>query len=122
MAMAAPRKSSDAAGSTARFLAVSGLAVTGLIVLLVVAGALDGDSGSSVASHPPTTATTTQTRPVERYYVIEQGDTFDAIAEKVGIDSSELQELNPNLDTQQLPVTGCINLVPEGCKALAQGG
>jgi len=33
-----------------------------------------------------------------------------------------LEELNPNLDTQLLPEKGCVNLVPEGCKVLAEGG
>ena len=35
---------------------------------------------------------------------------------------SRLEELNPNLDTQLLPEKGCVNLVPKGCKVLANGG
>ena len=57
-----------------------------------------------------------------KYYVVQPGDTFAGIASKEGFSVTALEKLNPNLDTQLLPEKGCMNLVPEGCKVLANGG
>ena len=122
--MAPRRQTSEGPGdSTARILAVFALAITAIIVLVVVVGSLGGDSGSSSQpAQPSGTRPATTPKPATKYYVIQQNDTFDGIAAKVGVPSSELQRLNPELDTQQLPLSGCVNVVPDGCKAQAQGG
>ena len=54
--------------------------------------------------------------------MVQPGDTFGGIADKEGIPIARLEKLNPNLDTQLLPQKGCVDLVPNGCKALANGG
>ena len=54
--------------------------------------------------------------------MVQPGDTFGGIAQKEGIPIARLEELNPKLDTQLLPQKGCVDLVPDGCKVLANGG
>ncbi len=54
--------------------------------------------------------------------MVQPGDTFAGIAHKEGVSVSRLEKLNPNLDTQLLPEKGCVDLVPKGCKVLANGG
>jgi LysM repeat protein len=115
-----PTQSSSSGSATARALAVLALLTALVASTAVITGSLGSDSGDgrsrdhSRASQPK--------HPTEKYYVIQAGDTFDAIAAKAGIDPTKLAQLNPDLDTQQLPITGCVNLVPEGCKILTQGG
>jgi LysM repeat protein len=104
----------------ARILAVMALVIAAVVVIVVVSSSLGGSDESSEANRPADTQ-----KPEEKeskYYVVEPGDTFAGIAEEQGISVPRLEELNPNLDTQLLPEKGCVNLVPEGCKILAEGG
>jgi LysM repeat protein len=105
----------------ARILAVIGLAVAAVVVVVVISTSLGGDDegskGSSGAGGP-----NKEKEQQDKYYVVQPGDTFAEIAAKEGFSVPRLEELNPNLDTQLLPEQGCINLVPEGCKILAEGG
>jgi LysM repeat protein len=109
---------SSSAGSAARILAVIALVAAAIVVVVVVAssvgGSGDGSSGSRHASEGG--------KPAQKYYVVQPGDTFAGIAHKEGVSVPRLEKLNPNLDTQLLPEKGCVDLVPEGCKALANGG
>jgi LysM repeat protein len=102
----------------ARILAVLGLIVAAIVVIVVVSSSLGGSdetsNGNSEGSKPPK-------EHHDKYYVVQPGDTFAGIAAKEGYSVPRLEELNPNLDTQLLPEKGCINLVPEGCKILANG-
>jgi len=94
------------------------LVVAAVVVVAVVSSGLGGSDEASKPTHQVST-------PKERhdkYYVVQPGDTFAGIAEKEGVSVPHLEELNPNLDTQLLPEKGCVNLVPEGCKILANGG
>jgi LysM repeat protein len=104
----------------ARILAVLGLVVVAIVVIVVISSSLDGSDegskGNSQASGP-----NQQKEHKDKYYVVQPGDTFAGIAAKEGFSVPHLEELNPNLDTQLLPEKGCINLVPEGCKILANG-
>jgi LysM repeat protein len=104
----------------ARILAVMALVIAAIVVVVVVSSTLGGSDESSDSSGR------TQTQKPEekqaKYYVVEPGDTFAGIAAEQGISVPRLEELNPNLDTQLLPEKGCVNLVPEGCKILAEGG
>jgi len=104
----------------ARILAVFGLVVAAIVVIVVISSSLggsdEGSNGTSQASGP-----SQQKEQHDKYYVVEPGDTFAGIAAKEGYSVQRLEELNPNLDTQLLPEKGCINLVPEGCKILANG-
>jgi LysM repeat protein len=103
----------------ARVLAVAALVVAAVVVVIVVSGSIggsnDGNAGGGRESR-------TQSKPHEKYYVVQPGDTFGGIAQDQGIPIARLEALNPKLDTQLLPQKGCVNLVPDGCKVLAQGG
>ncbi len=95
------------------------LLVAAIVVIIVVSdsiggsGAEDGSGARGGRAH---------SKPHEKYYVVQPGDTFGGIAEQQGIPIARLEALNPKLDTQLLPQKGCVNLVPDGCKVLATGG
>ena len=74
----------------------------------------------AAARSPPARRATV--KPKRKYYVVQPGDTFGGIAQKEGIPIARLEKLNPKLDTQLLPQKGCVDLVPDGCKVLANGG
>jgi LysM repeat protein len=109
---------SSGADPTARILAVIALVAAAIVVVVVVATSLGGSgSGSSGGRHASAGG-----KPAQKYYVVQPGDTFAGIAHKEGVSVSRLEALNPNLDTQLLPEKGCVDLVPKGCKVLANGG
>jgi hypothetical protein len=120
--MPQPTQSSSSGSATARALAVLAILIAFVASIAVITGSLGGgsDSGDGGSRNHPRASR--PKHPTEKYYVIQAGDTFDAIAAKAGISPTKLAQLNPDLDTQQLPITGCVNLVPEGCKILTQGG
>jgi LysM repeat protein len=98
-------------------LAVGALVVAAIVVTVVVAASMGG-SGDEPSAHRGAGA---DNRPAQKYYVVQPGDTFAGIAHKEGVPVSRLEQLNPNLDTQLLPEKGCVDLVPDGCKVLANG-
>jgi LysM repeat protein len=103
----------------ARILAVLALVIAAIVVVVMVSSSLGGGSDQTSTAHKHASA------PKEhhaKYYVVQPGDTFAGIASKEGVSVPHLESLNPNLDTQLLPEKGCVNLVPEGCKILANGG
>jgi LysM repeat protein len=104
--------------STARILAVLALVVAAVVVVVVVVSSLGSGSGSSAGHKTSAHAN----KPAQKYYVVQPGDTFAGIASKEGVSVPTLEKLNPNLDTQLLPEKGCVDLVPKGCKVLANGG
>jgi LysM repeat protein len=104
----------------ARILAVAALLVAAIVVAIVVSDSIGGSGGDSGTGGRGESAG--RSKPHEKYYVVQPGDTFGGIAEKQGIPIARLEELNPKLDTQLLPQKGCVNLVPDGCKVLAAGG
>lgn len=99
---------------------MSALVIAAIVVIVVISSSLGGSSDESKSSHA--NAPNKQKEHHDKYYVVQPGDTFAGIAEKEGYSVQHLENLNPNLDTQLLPEKGCINLVPEGCKILANGG
>jgi hypothetical protein len=116
---------------TLRVIAPVALVSTALVALLIVVSALDGDSGDD-GDRAERTTTTTETNgcaagepPAQNavedgYYVLEEGEDLTTVEERTCIPVEQLQELNPNLDPLSLPVGGCVDLVVDGCKALAQ--
>ncbi len=99
---------------------MSALVIAAIVVVVVVSSSLGGSSDGSKSSHA--SGPNRQKEHHDKYYVVQPGDTFAGIAEKEGYSVQRLEQLNPNLDTQLLPENGCINLVPDGCKILANGG
>jgi hypothetical protein len=100
------------------------IAVAAAIVLVI------SDSLSSDDSDGDTTRANAQTTEIgcqpdadqavkDGFYVVKEGDNFTTIAAKTCISVQRLQELNPNLDSFGLQPENCVDLVPDGCKALA---
>jgi LysM repeat protein len=104
----------------ARILAVLALVGAAIVVVVLISSSLGGGSDEKSSTHQQ--AHTQKKKNQPKYYVVQPGDTFADIASKEGFSVTKLEKLNPNLDTQLLPEKGCINLVPEGCKILANGG
>jgi len=94
------------------------LVAAAIVVVVVVASSVGGSGDSSSGGRHASGGG----KPAQKYYVVQPGDTFAGIAHKEGVSVSRLEELNPNLDTQLLPEKGCVDLVPQGCKVLANGG
>jgi len=112
---------------TARVLAPLALAVAAGAVVILVAGSLD-DSGQrgKRGGGDGRAALTEGCNPdaegaVENgYYVIEPGEDLSVVADRTCIPIDEIEELNPNLDPQLIQVGSCVDLVVDGCKALAE--
>lgn len=124
-----PSSDQPPANWTARILAPLALVVAALVVLLVVTGSLGGDDDGDGGKRNREQTATTGCQPNESgrqaisqgYYVLQPGDDFASLAEETCIEVEEIQRLNPNLDPQLLPQGGCVDLKPDGCKALAEG-
>ena len=104
----------------ARTLAVVGLVAAAIVLVVVVSGSMGGSGGNAGSGQHAGRAG--HGKPKSKYYVVKPGDTFGGIAAKEGVPILRLQKLNPKLDTQLLPQKGCVDLVPDGCKVLANGG
>ena len=107
------------AAPAVRILAVLALVAAAIVLVAVIAGSVGGSGGSST---PGGHNQGGHNKPRAKYYVVQPGDTFGGIAAKQGVPVTRLEQLNPNLDTQLLPEKGCVNLIPKGCKVLANGG
>ena len=103
-----------------RTLAVLALVAVAIVLAVVISGSIGGSGGTGGSAHPAGQAS--HVKPKRDYYVVQPGDTFGGIAQKEGIPIARLEKLNPKLDTQLLPQKGCVDLVPDGCKVLANGG
>ncbi len=107
------------ANPAARMLAVLALIAGAIVLVVVIAGSVGGSGGASSSAGSSHAG---RKGPHNKYYVVQPGDTFGGIASKQGVSVARLEQLNPHLDTQLLPEKGCVNLVPKGCKVLANGG
>jgi hypothetical protein len=103
---------------TARILAVVALVVAVIVVVVVIAGSTGGSENGSEQGQAAGQSRAQR----ESYCVVRAGDTFAAIAVQARVSETRLTELNPNLDQFSIQPENCVNLVPEGCKELADGG
>jgi hypothetical protein len=112
---------------TARVLAPVVLVAVAAAIVLVISGSLsdDGDDGDSGETQAQTTETGCEPDADQAvkdgFYVVKEGDNFTTIAAKTCISVQRLQTLNPNLDSFGLQPQNCVDLVADGCKALAGG-
>jgi hypothetical protein len=114
---------------TARILAPLVLVIAVAAVFLIVSGSLSGDDDSKKSDEGKSTTTASSCKPSDPdavqagYYVVTADDTagLSGITEKTCVPTDKLLELNPNLDAQTLQVGNCVDLVKDGCKALASG-
>lgn len=96
-----------------RLLAPAALLVTGLVVIVVISSSLGGgDSagegggeGGQRAGNTEMTTTEAKTEKAPKKYTVQPGDSLSAIADRFGIEVTEILELNPDVDPQAL-VTG----------------
>lgn len=114
---------------TARVLAPIVLVVVVAAIILVVTGSQSSDDGSKGSSKQTSSSATGGCHPdadqavKDGYYVVQADDIegLSGIAAKTCVPLEHLVELNPNLDPQALQVNNCVDLVVDGCKALAGG-
>lgn len=111
------------ARSPARWLAPVALVTCAVAVFAIVTSGPSNEAGSDGAttSEQPASerSTTSQRRSSSSRrssrrstYTVKPGDTLSAIAEKTGVPLSELQALNPDLDSQSLQTGQKIKLAP----------
>ena len=81
------------------------LAVT-IAVLLIRSGLGGGSSTATTTARGPvrTVPTTTAAAATTRYYSVQRGDTFGAIAAKTGTTIAKLEQLNPGVSSNALHV------------------
>jgi LysM repeat protein len=87
----------------ARVAAFTALVAAFLVVVVVIATSLSGDSGTA-DRHPATGQEAKQRRKVDvpATYVVQNGDTLTSIAHKTGISVARIETLNPGVDPQIL--------------------
>jgi LysM repeat protein len=111
------------ARSHARWLAPVALVACAVAVFAIVTSGPSGDGGSdrtSTSQRPASERTTSSQRrrsssrrsSRRRAYTVKPGDTLSAIAEKTDVPLSELQALNPDLDSQSLQTGQKVKLAP----------
>jgi hypothetical protein len=105
-------------------LAPVALIATALVVFLIIARGLD-DSGEQAETREQTSAASgcqpDDEQAVEAgYYVLEEGEDLSDVASATCLQVDRLLKLNPGLDPLGLPIGGCVDLVVDGCKALAE--
>lgn len=111
---------------TARILAPLALVIAVAAVIAVVSSNLDDSGRDGRDGDGRSEATEGGCRPdaeqaVENgYYVIEPGEDLSVVADRTCIPIERLIALNENLDPQLLQVGSCVDLVRDGCKALAE--
>jgi hypothetical protein len=108
-----------------RVLAPLALVAVALVVVAVVSGSLGDDEDGGDRERERTIESTgcepTDPRAVEQgFYVLKSGENLSSVSVATCITPERLARLNPNLDPQLLPISACIDLVRDGCKALAQ--
>lgn len=111
------------ARSPARWLAPVALVTCAVAVFAIVSSGTSEDAGTDGATtseRPASERSTSSQRrrsssrrsTRRRTYTVKPGDTLSAIAEKTGVPLSELQALNPDLDSQSLQTGQKVKLAP----------
>lgn len=107
-----------AARTPARFTAPLALlvVVVALVVIVTSNGSSDSSAPSSSSSTQTRSSSTKARQPARgaphKTYVVQPGDSLNAIAQKTGVSSARLTALNPKLDPQSLQVGERIRLRP----------
>lgn len=110
---------------TARILAPLALVVVAGVVVILIAGSLGDSEEKGKRGGGDRSAVTQGCDPEaegaveDGYYVIEPGEDLSVVSDRTCIPIDDLVEMNPNLDPQLIQVGSCVDLVVDGCKALA---
>jgi len=83
--------------------------VIGVLAILVIAGGSDEGKNDAGAKALPTA---TAPKSPRKTITVRAGDNPSAIAERAGIETERLLELNPRLDPRALQVGDKLKLVP----------
>ena len=86
--------------SVARYVAPIALALAAVVVIVVVTSSISG--GGEDSKHGARQEKKSDHGSGEKYYTVQEGDSFSVIAEKEGTTEERLQQLNPDLDPQTL--------------------
>ena len=117
----------EPANWTARILAPLALVIVAATVVLLIGGAFDsGNERDRDRNRGEQTASGGCQPDAEQavddgYYVIEPGEDLSVVADRTCIEIERLINLNENLDPSLIQVGSCVDLVTDGCKALAEG-
>jgi hypothetical protein len=125
--MTADRDQGGTVSPAARIVAPLALLAAAVVVIAVVAGSLEGSDeaegeggdrqGRMVADCTPSEPQAVR----DGYYVVQPGEPgLSAVSDKTCVPMRRLQRLNERLDPQLIPQGACVNLRPDGCKALAE--
>lgn len=104
------------------------LVVVAGALALVISGSLKGSDEKPGQTQKQTTTSgcsdAAQAALKQGYYVVTAADIegLSGIADKTCTSVDKLTALNPNLDPQALQANNCVDLKPDGCRALSQGG
>ena len=99
--------------SPVRFVAPLALAgAVAAIVVVINHSHKSSVSGATTATTTTPVHTTHRRRHTPRFYTIKSGDLLSTIAQKTGVSTKTLEELNPNLDPQLLQTGQRIKLRP----------
>jgi len=88
--------------AASRLFAALALVVAVLVVVGVVATAMNSDSSSKGERSSEPTHKQKKPRIKAKTYTVESGDTLTAIAHKTGVPVAEILALNPEVDPQIL--------------------
>ena len=89
----------------ARVLAVIALVLSFVVLIVMVAAALDEGGSSGTAGghgHPASHEHGQVKKKAPATYTIQSGDTLTAIAHKTGVPVARIERLNPGIDPQIL--------------------
>lgn len=87
----------------ARWLGPLALLAVGAAIVVLASGTLGG--GGETGPTPKRTVTVKvkrTTKPVPAYYTVRQGDVLSVIADRFGVSTARLEQLNPTLDPRLL--------------------
>ncbi len=87
-----------------RIFAAIALVGAVLVVVVVIAGSMNEDSGSSTKGHRGSHSTQKQSHPKTKAatYTVQTGDTLTSIAHETGVPVATILDLNPEVDPQIL--------------------
>ncbi len=114
---------------TARVIAPLALVAAAAAIVIVISssGSTEEPAGEQARGETQTTTTACEDPDAQQaledgYYVVTAEDTagLSGIAGKTCTTLKRLERLNPKLDPQTLQVQNCVDLVRDGCKALAE--
>ena len=100
-------RQANQSSTATRVAAVLALAISAIVVLVALVGAMSGGETPSPApdgspGKEKAGGSATKEKSGQASYEIKDGDTLTGISEKTGVPVTELEQLNPEIDPQAL--------------------